>query len=383
MDVRSDSDEKGAMGTWLVDCGESTQLSIQKTTSIKPGKISKIFITHCHGDHSFGLPGLLCLMGTDRDRDAPPIEIYGPEGLRMWLRVAIRYSVSRIGKYMHKLHLVIIISPLCSLTQEGETKSSGNTFSVPPYRVHELMDVPMAPEWEQGHRRNGRYYFQWKREGGGYRWGNKGLAGEDQFSWISRAPMMNLEPSADFGEVKGGTDIYPTYNHPQCSDGAPVWEVVNDGEVTVHAAPMSHGVPCVGYVVQEQDRPGKLQPERVLPIIEQNHYGLKEAGIKNPMKVMAMIKNLEVGGSYTFPDGTVIKQEDVVEPPRRGRKIVICGDTANCRALEGLSQDADVLVHEATNTFLSGVDKDGNMKMVTRDAKIHGHSTPMMVSNFS
>ena len=113
MDVRTDSDEKGAMGTWLVDCGESTQLSIQKTTSIKPGKISKIFITHCHGDHSFGLPGLLCLMGTDRDRDAPPIEIYGPEGLRMWLRVAIRYSVSRIGKYMHKLHLVIIISPLC------------------------------------------------------------------------------------------------------------------------------------------------------------------------------------------------------------------------------------------------------------------------------
>jgi len=107
-DVRSErEEEKGSMGTWLFDCGEATQLSIQKTTSIKPGKISKIFITHCHGDHSFGLPGLLCLMGTDRDREAPPIEIYGPEGLRMWLRVAIRYSVSRI---------------------------------VPPYRVHELMD---------------------------------------------------------------------------------------------------------------------------------------------------------------------------------------------------------------------------------------------------
>lgn len=57
--------------------------------------------------NSFGLPGLLCLMGTDRDQNDPPIEIYGPEGLRMWLRVAIRYSVSRV---------------------------------VPPYRVHELMD---------------------------------------------------------------------------------------------------------------------------------------------------------------------------------------------------------------------------------------------------
>ena len=90
------------------------QLQVQRTPSIRPSKITKIFLTHAHGDHTFGLPGLLCLMGQDYNRDgtAPAIDIYGPEGLRMWLRVAIRYSVSRI---------------------------------VPPYRVHELMDVPMAP----------------------------------------------------------------------------------------------------------------------------------------------------------------------------------------------------------------------------------------------
>ena len=113
-------------------------------------------------------------MGTDRNRDDPPVEIYGPEGLRMWLRVAVRYSVSRV---------------------------------VPSYRVHELMDVPMAPEWEEGHRRNGRWYFQLKRDdrenhsgnsdgkstGRKRRWGMKGLAGGDPQSWISRAPMLNLE----------------------------------------------------------------------------------------------------------------------------------------------------------------------------------------------
>lgn len=87
-----------------------SQLQIQRTGSIRPGKISKIFITHAHGDHSFGLPGLMCIMGQDRDRNGPPLEIYGPEGLRMWLRTCIRYSVSRI---------------------------------VPPYRVHEIMDIPM------------------------------------------------------------------------------------------------------------------------------------------------------------------------------------------------------------------------------------------------
>jgi ribonuclease Z len=67
----------GVSGTWLFDCGQSTKLSVQRTPSIRPGRISLIFVTHCHGDYSFGLPGLLCLMGTDRTRDDPPVEIYG------------------------------------------------------------------------------------------------------------------------------------------------------------------------------------------------------------------------------------------------------------------------------------------------------------------
>ena len=143
------------------------------------------------------------------------------------------------------------------------------------------------------------------------------------------------QPNKDFGEIPGGRDIYPQYDHPKSTNGAPVWAVENEDDVTVTAAPMSHGVPCVGYVVQEHDRPGRLRPEDVQPVIERNHQGLRDAGIRHPMKVMAMIKNLPVGGSYTFPDGTEMRQEDVVEPPRKGRKIVICGDTADCRALEG------------------------------------------------
>jgi hypothetical protein len=55
-DIRS---ERGAMGTWLFDCGEATQLSIQKTANVKPGKISKIFITHCHGTFRYDVYQLL------------------------------------------------------------------------------------------------------------------------------------------------------------------------------------------------------------------------------------------------------------------------------------------------------------------------------------
>lgn len=293
-------------------------------------------------------------MGQDRDRaNSPPVEIYGPEGLRMWLRVAIRYSVSRI---------------------------------VPPYRVHEIMDVPMAPEWDFNQRIR-RYYFNAgrHRQRSGHhdgRWGAKGLSGEDSTNWISQANRMQLAPSSLYGEIEGGRDIYPIYDHPMSTDGAPVWEVEDEEDVKVYAAPMSHGIPCLGYVVDEQPRPGRLRNEYVEPIVRRNVVALKKAGFAIPMKAMAVIKNLKPGSEFTFPDGTVVTQEDAVEPPRRGRKVVLCGDTADSRSMLNLAKGADVVIHECTNAYLPGVDKDTTLRDVTRDAVVHGHSTPQIAGEF-
>jgi ribonuclease Z len=121
----------------------------------------------------------------------------------------------------------------------------------------------------------------------------------------------------------------------------------------------------------------------VEPIVKRNIAALKETGMKIPMKIMATIKDLPEGGSYTFPDGTTVHQNEVVEAPRNGRKIVICGDTADSRAIAGLAQGADVLIHEATNAFLSGIDKDTSKEEVSKDARIHGHSTPTIAGNFA
>ncbi|ANU28396.1 ribonuclease Z [Planococcus versutus] len=80
-------EERGTV--WLFDCGEATQHQILHTT-IKPRKIEKIFITHMHGDHIFGLPGLLgsrSFQGGDE-----PLEIYGPVGIKDYVTMTLKIS---------------------------------------------------------------------------------------------------------------------------------------------------------------------------------------------------------------------------------------------------------------------------------------------------
>lgn len=78
---------------WLFDCGEATQHQILHT-SIKPRKIEKIFITHLHGDHIFGLPGLLGSRSFQGGEG--PLTIYGPKGIKEFVETSLRLSCTHI-----------------------------------------------------------------------------------------------------------------------------------------------------------------------------------------------------------------------------------------------------------------------------------------------
>ena len=78
---------------WLFDCGEATQHAILHSR-IRPGKISKIFITHLHGDHTFGLPGLLSSRAMQGSKN--PLTLYGPKGLMQLVRTVLYLTASHL-----------------------------------------------------------------------------------------------------------------------------------------------------------------------------------------------------------------------------------------------------------------------------------------------
>ena len=79
---------------WLFDCGEGTQHQIMKS-NIKSSQIKKIFITHMHGDHIYGLPGLLATLGLSGNSKG--IEIYGPSELQSFINSALKSSFCKLS----------------------------------------------------------------------------------------------------------------------------------------------------------------------------------------------------------------------------------------------------------------------------------------------
>ncbi|GAA3404644.1 ribonuclease Z [Paenibacillus hodogayensis] len=85
-------DERGTM--WLFDCGEGTQHQMLRSP-LKASRLEHIYITHLHGDHIYGLPGLL----TSRSNQGgtSPLVLFGPPGLEALLEPVLRLSQAHLS----------------------------------------------------------------------------------------------------------------------------------------------------------------------------------------------------------------------------------------------------------------------------------------------
>ena len=78
---------------FLIDCGEGTQRQMRKY-KVSFAKINHIFISHLHGDHFFGLIGLISTMGIlSREKE---LHIYGPKGIKEVTELQLKYSKSHV-----------------------------------------------------------------------------------------------------------------------------------------------------------------------------------------------------------------------------------------------------------------------------------------------
>jgi len=205
--------EKGTQ--WLFDCGEATQHQLMRS-AISPSRIDRVFITHLHGDHIYGLPGFL---GTRSFQGAlTPLTIYGPSGIESFIKAALAVSGTSLR---YELHIV---------------------------EVHEELVI-----------------------------------------------------DTDFAQVS--------------------------------VLPLKHTIDSFAYRIQENNKPGVLQVEKLKAL---------------QIPPGPIYQRLKLGEMVTLEDGRVLNGENFIGPAQQGRVVVIAGDTQPIASMVEFCHEADLLIHEAT-----------------------------------
>lgn len=198
---------------------------------------------------------------------------------------------------------------------------------------------------------------------------------------VLRGTYTNLQGRYVVHELYFPSDTPPAYEiaelHPNeipgrniQQTGPGLWEhFIHEDEVIISAGEIAHSIPSLGFVIQEQPLPGKLTPSLIKTYLQH---------IKTHNLPKSTLSQLQSGQIITLPTGEQLHPP----PPRPGRKVVILGDTCNPSKLVGLSQDANVIVHEATNAYIPELDCDMSVELVEERTISRGHSTPQMAGKF-
>jgi ribonuclease Z len=110
-------------------------------------------------------------------------------------------------------------------------------------------------------------------------------------------------------------------------------ETIEQDGYRILVFPVHHGVSAVGYAVDEPDRSGEFDASTA------DALGIPFGPERGA---------LQRGESVTLGDGSVVTPDAVIGAARKGRRVVITGDTAPVETVQVLSEGADLLVHEAT-----------------------------------
>lgn len=125
-----------------------------------------------------------------------------------------------------------------------------------------------------------------------------------------------------------------TVSFPLSIEGLAAGEIaVKTAEYSLETFATDHDTRSIGYALDETTRPGRFDRERAL-----------ELGVPEGPK----FGQLQAGSSVSARDGSVVEPEEVLGPPRPGRRIAYTGDTRPTTACARAVSDGDLLIHEST-----------------------------------
>lgn len=312
---------------WLFDAGEGTQHQLLKCANVSRGSIEKIFVTHLHGDHSFGLPGLMCStsLGWSAPGVVPATAAAGggeEEEEDGGDDAGPRQTYDHFSRKSQYLELIGPYGLAASLRAALISSESRFPFQ---YRVTELMP-PAA--------------------GAGVM-----LPSAACSRFAALMDSMRHPDEAEPLVVMPASDSRPHYIVP-----------VPDTPLLVRAAGLDHRAFCVGYVVTEPDTPGALLMNNV-------------AALRIPKG--PLLSKLKAGESVSFEDGgsvVHVAPGQVLGQPSRGRTAVLLGDTCDSGHIASMVQGTPVewVVHEST------------FSMARQELAVpRGHSTTAMAGAFA
>jgi ribonuclease Z len=122
-------------------------------------------------------------------------------------------------------------------------------------------------------------------------------------------------------------------NYPIVSHIVYEGDVLKFDNYKINVMNVDHGIPALAYSLVENTRPGRFDKPKALSM------GIPEGPLFN---------KLQKGETITLKNSKKITSKMVLGPSRKGRKIVISGDTKPIKKMIDFAKDADVLIHEAT-----------------------------------
>ena len=315
---------------WLFDCGEGTEERFQQS-GLNLCDVTRIFISHFHGDHLYGVPGFIT--GVNKSEREQP-------------------RVDRMKKSSKKRKLVEVIGPKGLRDYVFHCLELSHTELVIDLLVHELHKGPSQCKADEDNFRG------------------RNILPDADGVWRSSS-WEEYEPGPLMVEI---TEIKHLSNMPSLGF------VITEQDFPGSLSPVK-----LYRLISGMSRGSSTDAEN-----NDDSKDIKAARelIARLSRKNSFVEDLKLGKTVEVEVDNKrhsIMPDQVLSPSRKGRKITILGDTCDASNIAKLAENSTVVIHEATLGYLPeyAYSREKTYEQFAAGVASRGHSTPQMAASFA